>query len=135
MVAYLACLTLALIVPHRGLHQVWLQFLPGFTWTLQELFLGLGESFACGLIVGVMFAPIYNAFNVQVATNAMDIASQGERFLHSTEIKHPSQDAEDRRWVQVFFRKRRMVHRIEQLAQFPEMLLNEAAARHNLIAA
>jgi uncharacterized protein DUF5676 len=63
VVAYFACLALVLIVPDLGKH--WLQFLPGFTWTLQGILLGLVEVFAYGLFSGVVFAPIYNAFNVQ----------------------------------------------------------------------
>jgi hypothetical protein len=64
VVAYLGCLALGLVVPDRGLHQPWLQFLVGFTWTPQGMLLGLGEAFAYGLLSGIVFAPIYNAFNV-----------------------------------------------------------------------
>lgn len=64
IIAYLACLALALIFPDRGLHQPWLQFLPGFTWTWQGILLGLVENFAYGFFTGVVFAPIYNMFNV-----------------------------------------------------------------------
>jgi hypothetical protein len=65
VVAYGACLALALIVPDRGLHQPWLQFLPGFTWTWQGILLGLVENFAYGFFTGVVFAPIYNLFNAK----------------------------------------------------------------------
>ena len=65
IIGYLGCLTLALIVPDRGLHQPWLQFLPGFTWTLPRILLGLVEAFAYGLFSGIIFAPIYNWFDVQ----------------------------------------------------------------------
>jgi hypothetical protein len=64
IIAYLACLALALIVPDRGLHQPWLQFLAGFTWTWQGILLGLIESFAYGFFTGVVFGPIYNRFDV-----------------------------------------------------------------------
>lgn len=63
VVAYVACLALALIVPDANLHRPWLQFLPGFTWTWQGLLWGLIESFAYGFFSGVIFAPIYNFFN------------------------------------------------------------------------
>lgn len=65
LVPYLGCLLLALVVPDAGLHKPWLQFLVGFTWTPQGMLLGLGEAFAYGFLSGVVFAPIYNAFNVR----------------------------------------------------------------------
>jgi hypothetical protein len=63
VVAYLACLALALVVPDRGLHAAWLQFFPGFTWTWQGILIGLAESFVYGWVSGVVFAPIFNFFN------------------------------------------------------------------------
>ena len=62
-VAYLACLALALVVPDRSLHAIWLQFYPGFAWTAIGMIIGLIESFAYGFITGVVFAPIYNFYN------------------------------------------------------------------------
>lgn len=64
IVAYLACLALARVFPDRGLHQPWLQFLPGFTWTVKGIVLGLVESFAYGFFTGVVFGPIYNMYDV-----------------------------------------------------------------------
>ena len=64
IIGYLGCLALALIVPDGGLHQPWLQFLPGFKWTMTGILLGIVESFAYGFFAGVVFAPIYNIFNV-----------------------------------------------------------------------
>ena len=63
VVAYLACLALALIVPDRGLHAPWLQFFPGFAWTWQGIAVGLVESIVYGLAAGAVFAPIYNFFD------------------------------------------------------------------------
>ena len=63
VVAYLACLALALIVPDRGLHTPWLQFYPGFAWTLPGILIGLVESFVYGFVSGLVFAPIFNFFN------------------------------------------------------------------------
>jgi hypothetical protein len=60
---YLACLALALIVPDRGLHAPWLQFLPGFAWTWGGIAIGLVLSVIYGFFAGVVFAPIYNFFN------------------------------------------------------------------------
>ena len=62
-VAYLGCLALALVVPDRGLHGVWFQFLPGFAWNVQGMLLGLVESFVYGFVAGIIFAPIFNFFN------------------------------------------------------------------------
>lgn len=61
--SYLACLSLALILPGLGLHGPWLQFFAGFSWTWQGILLGLVESVAYGFVAGVVFAPIYNFFN------------------------------------------------------------------------
>ena len=65
VVLYLGCLALALIIPDRGLHQPWLQFLAGFSWTWPGILLGLVEAFFYGLIFGILFGPIYNMFNAQ----------------------------------------------------------------------
>src|SRR6187397_1242348 len=65
LIGVLACLALSLVVPDRGLHQAWLQFLPGFSWTPQGILLGLVEAFAYGLVSGIVYAPIYNWFDVR----------------------------------------------------------------------
>lgn len=66
-IAYAACLALALIVPDRGLHQPWLQFFPGFSWTPAGIFVGIVESFGYGFFIGVIYGPIYNALKVATA--------------------------------------------------------------------
>ena len=60
---YLVCLASVVIVPNLALHAPWLQFFPGFAWTLPGIFLGLVESIIYGLIAGAIFAPIYNFFD------------------------------------------------------------------------
>ncbi len=62
-IIFLGCLTLAFIVPDRGLHAPWLQFFVGFSWTWQGIAIGLVETVIYGLVAGVVFAPIYNFFN------------------------------------------------------------------------
>lgn len=61
-VFYLACLALSIVVPDRGLHQAWLQFYPGFAWTPLGMLIGAIESFAYGLVAGLVFSPIANFF-------------------------------------------------------------------------
>jgi hypothetical protein len=46
------------------LHQPWLQFFPGFTWTPQGILLGAVESFGYGFVTGIVFAPIANFFGI-----------------------------------------------------------------------
>jgi len=65
VVLYLGCLALALIIPDRGLHQPWLQFLAGFSWTLPGMLIGFVEAFGYGLVSGILFGPIYNVSNAQ----------------------------------------------------------------------
>jgi hypothetical protein len=62
-IAYFGCLALGLVVPNRGLHTPWLQFFPGFGWTVQGILIGLAESIVYGLATGAVFAPIYNFFD------------------------------------------------------------------------
>jgi len=64
LVFYLACLALAFTVPDRGLHQAWLQFYPGFTWTPLGMLIGAVEAFFYGLVAGFVFAPIANFFGI-----------------------------------------------------------------------
>ncbi|MBM3527366.1 MAG: hypothetical protein FJX62_04685 [Alphaproteobacteria bacterium] len=64
LIAYFACLVLALVVTDRGLHQPWLQFFPGFAWTPLGILIGAAESFAYGFVSGLVFAPIANFFGV-----------------------------------------------------------------------
>jgi len=62
-IGYLACLALSLVVPDRGLHAAWLQFYPGFAWSLGGIVIGLVESIVYGFVSGLVFAPIYNFYN------------------------------------------------------------------------
>ena len=61
--SFVLCVLLGVVVPDFGLHQPWLQFLPGFTWlTWPSFFLGLAESFAYGWYVALIFGPLFNFF-------------------------------------------------------------------------
>src|SRR5499426_638042 len=62
-ISYVLCILLGVIGGWDwGLHQPWLQFLPGFTWlTWPSFFLGLVESIAYGWYVALLFGWLYNA--------------------------------------------------------------------------
>jgi hypothetical protein len=62
MISYTLCVLLVFIAPGQGLHQAWLQFLPGFEWTWTGYFIGLAENFVYGWYVALVFAPLYNWF-------------------------------------------------------------------------
>lgn len=65
-ISYVLCIALGLIWWDGGLHQPWLQFLPGFTWLSPGTFLlGLIESFAYGWYVALVFVPLFNFFNAR----------------------------------------------------------------------
>ena len=65
-VSYVLCIALGLIWWDAGLHQPWLQFLPGFAWLSPGTFLlGLAESFAYGWYVALVFVPLFNFFNTR----------------------------------------------------------------------
>ena len=61
-ISYLLCILLSIIGGWDwGLHQPWLQFLPGFTWlTWPSFFLGLAESVAYGWYTALLFGGLYN---------------------------------------------------------------------------
>ena len=66
-ISYVLCVALGLIWWDAGLHQPWLQFLPGFTWLSPGTFLlGLVESFAYGWYVALVFVPLFNFFNARL---------------------------------------------------------------------
>jgi uncharacterized protein DUF5676 len=63
VISYVLCVLLGLIMPGGGLHQSWLQFLPGFVWlTLPSFLLGLVEVIAYGWYTALIFAPLFNFF-------------------------------------------------------------------------
>jgi uncharacterized protein DUF5676 len=65
-ISYVLCVALGLVWWDAGLHQPWLQFLPGFTWLSPGTFLlGLVESFAYGWYVALVFVPLFNFFNAR----------------------------------------------------------------------
>ena len=61
-ISYLGCILLGLFGGWDwGLHQPWLQVLPGFTWlTWPSFFLGLVESIAYGWYTALLFGGLYN---------------------------------------------------------------------------
>jgi len=60
-VSYVLCILLGVFSWDWGLHQPWLQFLPGFTWlTWPSFFLGLAETIAYGWYTALLFGGLYN---------------------------------------------------------------------------
>lgn len=63
-VIYVLCVLFDLLWPVYEMRRAWSLLLPGFTWlTPLSFLLGLAESFIWGLLLGVIFVPIYNYFN------------------------------------------------------------------------
>jgi hypothetical protein len=68
LIAYVACLASAIVVPDAGLHAPWLQFFPGFAWTPVGMLIGAVESLIYGFLSGIVFAPIANFFDIARTT-------------------------------------------------------------------
>ena len=65
-ISYVLCVGLGLIWWDAGLHQPWLQFLPGFTWlSWGSALLGLVETFAYGWYIALVFTPLFNFFSAR----------------------------------------------------------------------
>jgi hypothetical protein len=65
-ISYVLCIALGLVWWDAGMHQPWLQVLPGFTWlSWGSFFLGLVESFAYGWYVALVFTPLFNFLNAR----------------------------------------------------------------------
>jgi hypothetical protein len=65
-VSFVLCVALGLLFPAWGLHQPWLQFLPGFRWlTGPSFLLRLVESFAYGWYIALVFVPLYNMISAR----------------------------------------------------------------------
>ncbi|NJD78557.1 MAG: hypothetical protein FIB08_15935 [Candidatus Methanoperedens sp.] len=63
-VIYVICVLFDLLWPVYEMRKVWSLLLPGFVWlTPLSFLLGLVESFIWGLLLGIIFVPIYNYFN------------------------------------------------------------------------
>lgn len=67
-VIYVICVLFDLLWPVYEMRRAWSLMLPGFTWlTPLSFLLGMAESFIWGLLLGVIFVPIYNYFNERFA--------------------------------------------------------------------
>jgi hypothetical protein len=66
VISYVLCVALGLVWWEGGLHEPWLQFLPGFSWLSPGTFLlGLVESFVYGWYVALVFVPLFNFFSAR----------------------------------------------------------------------
>jgi hypothetical protein len=62
-ISYVLCVLFGVLVSERGIHQLFVQLIPGFTWiTWPSFFLGLVWSFLAGWYVAVLFAPLFNFY-------------------------------------------------------------------------
>lgn len=57
------CVGFGLLLPEYAMYPAWEPLLPGFTWLSPgSFFLGLGESYAYGWYVALIWVPLYNVF-------------------------------------------------------------------------
>lgn len=62
-ITFVLCVSFDLLFPDQAMYKTWLKLLPGFTWlSWPSFFLGLGESFAYGWYVALVFCPLFNFF-------------------------------------------------------------------------
>jgi uncharacterized protein DUF5676 len=62
-ISYMLCVLFGVFVSERGIHLLFAQLLPGFTWiTWPSFFFGLIWSVAVGWYVAVVFVPLFNFF-------------------------------------------------------------------------
>ena len=60
-VTFVLCVLFDLWFPALAMNSAWAPLLPGFAWiSWSSFFLGLGETFAYGWFVAVIFAPLFN---------------------------------------------------------------------------
>jgi hypothetical protein len=63
VLTYSLCIALMFVIPDRGLHKPWLQFLPFFDGlSFSSFLIGLAEVFVYSWYIALVFAPIYNFF-------------------------------------------------------------------------
>jgi hypothetical protein len=66
VITYVLCVLFGIFVSERGLHQLFSQVMPGFTWiTWWSFCLGLLWSFILGWYIAVVFAPLFNFFGAR----------------------------------------------------------------------
>ncbi|CAH1387960.1 DUF5676 family membrane protein [Candidatus Nitrotoga sp. M5] len=62
-ITFILCVSFDLLFPDQAMYKTWLGLLPGFAWlSWPSFFLGLGESFAYGWYVALIFGPLFNFF-------------------------------------------------------------------------
>ncbi len=65
-ITYVLCIAYDLMFPEYAMYEAWIKLLPGFKWiTWWSFFLGLVEIFLYGIYIGLIFAPLYNFFNMK----------------------------------------------------------------------
>lgn len=60
-ITYTLCVVWDLLLPASAMHPAWHALLPGFTWSIGGIVLGLVELVLYSFWAAVLFVPIYNA--------------------------------------------------------------------------
>lgn len=81
-ISLVACLILGLVVPNQGMHRPWLQFFPGFSWTLRGVAIALVWTQVYAWWVALAFG---NLFNVVAARCGLDDGKNATRALENRE--------------------------------------------------
>ncbi|HHD11100.1 MAG TPA: hypothetical protein ENK42_01540 [Deltaproteobacteria bacterium] len=67
-ITYVLCVVYDLLFPEYAMYEVWMKLLPGFVWiSWWSFLLGLVETFLYGIYTGLVFAPLYNFFNMRLS--------------------------------------------------------------------
>ena len=59
-VSYVLCVLFDLVLPGWAMYQLWQGLLPGFSWSVVGLFIGLVETALYGFYIAVIYVPVYN---------------------------------------------------------------------------
>jgi hypothetical protein len=63
VITYVLCVLYGILGFQQGMHQLFFQLIPGFTWiTWPSFFFGLLWTFVLGWYVAVVFVPLFNFF-------------------------------------------------------------------------
>ena len=64
-VSYTLCVIFDLVFPGWAMYQLWQSLLPGFSWSITGLLIGLIETILYGFYIIVIWVPVYNYLHQQ----------------------------------------------------------------------